>query len=134
MSLCFKLVDEPGHKVLIQELRFVNVVPLIETPDELIAANGDLVRSGIGDRDVANPLIIEFDLGPTSLQMAKSRGHDRDHVGGIGIDESSVLGPDGGCGERTNGSFSCGHQLVLDVRNGEDLLGFGIIAHAERID
>ena len=55
-------------------------------------------------------------------------------MGGIGIDVPSVLGCDGGRGEGTNGSLSCGNELVLDVQNGEDLLCFGIIGHAESVD
>ena len=105
MSFRFKLVDEFGHQILIQGLRFINVVPLVETLDELVASDGDPVRCGIGDRNVTNSVVIEFDHGRTSLQMAKSMGHDRDHKGGIGIDVSGVLGRDGGRGEGTNGSL-----------------------------
>ena len=74
MSFRFKLVDEFGHQILIQGLRFVNVVLLVETPDELVASDGDSVRCGIGDRNVTNSVVIEFDHGRTSLQMAKYMG------------------------------------------------------------
>ena len=125
MSFCFKLVDELGHNVLIKGLRFVKIVPLIQTTDELVAANCDQIRGSVGDREVANSTVVELNQGRSSSQMTKFRGHDRDHMGGIGIDVSSVLGRDGGGGERTNGSLSGGHQLVLDIRNGEDLLCLG---------
>ena len=32
------------------------------------------------------------------------------------------------------GSLSGGNELVLNVRNGEDLLSFGIVGHAESVD
>ena len=41
-----------------------------------MASNGDRMRSGIGDRNVTNPVVIEFDQGRTSLLTAKSTGHE----------------------------------------------------------
>ena len=66
--------------------------------------------------------------------MAKSTGHDCDHMGGIWIDVPGVLGHDGGRGKGTNGNLSGGNELVLKVRNSEDWLSFGIIGHAESVD
>ena len=64
----------------------------------------------------------------------KSTGHDRDHMGGIEINVSGVLGRDGGRGEGTNGSLSGGDKLVPDVQNCENLLCLGIIGNAESVD
>ena len=68
------------------------------------------------------------------MQVAKSFGHDCDHVSGIGINVSVVLGHDGGGGERTNGSHSGGHQLDWDIPNGEDLLCLGVVGYAKSIN
>ena len=134
MGFCFKLVDEFGHHLRIQGLRLVNIVPLIKASDEFVASNGDGIRSGIGDCDATNSVVIEFDQSWTPLQMAKSSGHDCDHTGCIWIDVPGVLGRDGGRGEMTNGSLSSGNELVLNVRNGENLLSLAIIGHAKSVD
>ena len=115
-------------------MRFVDIVPLIEASNELVTSDGNGVRGGIGDRNPTSFEVIEFDQGRTSLQVAKSSGHDGDHMCCIWVNVPGVLGRDGGRGERTNGSLSSGNELVFHLRNGEDLLSLGIIRHAEGVD
>ena len=133
MGFCFQLVDELGHHFRIQRLWFVDIVPLIEASDELVTSDGKGVRGGIGDRNPTNFEVIEFDQGRTSLQVAKSSGHDGDHMCCRWTDVPGVLGRDGGCGERTYGSLSSGDMLVFHVRNGKNLLSLGVVGHAEGV-
>ena len=63
--------------------------------------------------------------------MSESSGHDRGLVGVVGVDVTCILGRDGGRGEPTIGILAGGHQLIVDIRNGEDLLGLGIVGHAQ---
>ena len=66
--------------------------------------------------------------------MAESSGHDGDHVSGVGVNVPGEFGRDA-CGrKRTDRGFPRGNELVFHVRNGKDLLGFGVIAHAQGID
>ena len=118
MSLGFQFGNELGHNVLVQRSR------VIQPSNDLIAADGDRVGSCVGDGEIADPVVIEFDQCGSPLQMPESSGHECGRM-------TCVFGRDGGHGERTNGSLSGGHQLILVVRNGEDLLSFGIVGHAQ---
>ena len=63
----FQFVDELGHHVVVQWTRLVDIVPLVEASDKLMAADGDLVWSGVGDRDPAHVVVVEFDQRRTAL-------------------------------------------------------------------
>ena len=94
-------------------------------------ATGDRLGGSVSDGEIADRVVIEFDECRSPLQIPEPSGHDRGHVGGAGIDMPPVFRRDGGRGERANGNFSGGHQQIFDVRNGEDLLGLGIVGHAQ---
>ena len=134
VSFGFQLVNELRHQLVVQWSRFVDIVPLVKAPDEFVTANGDRVGSRVGDGDSADVVVVEFDQSWATLEVAKSSRHDGDHVSGVGVNVSGELGRDA-CGrERTDRGFPCGDKLVFHVRNGKDLLGFGVIAHAQGID
>ena len=59
-----------------------------------MAADGDRVGSGVGDRNPADVVVVEFDQRRTTLEVAESSRHDGDHVSGIGINVSGELGGD----------------------------------------
>ena len=130
----FQLVNELRHHLVVQWARLVDIVPLIEAPDEFVAANGDRVGSSVGDSNSADVVVVEFDQSWATLEVAKSSRHDGDHVSGVGVNVSGELGCDA-CGrKRTDRGFPRGDELVFHVRDGKDLLGFGVIAHAQGID
>ena len=108
-------MDKFRHYVRIQKSRFVDIVPLIEAPDEFVATYGDGVQGGIGDRNPTYTNIVEFDQGWTSLQVAKSTGHDGHHRGCVGINVTGVPGGEGGCRKSTDGCFSSGNDLIFHV-------------------
>ena len=57
----FQLVNELRHHLVVQWTRLIDIVPLIEAPDEFVAANGNRVWSRVGDSNSADVVVIEFD-------------------------------------------------------------------------
>ena len=57
----FQLVNELRHHLVVQWARLIDIVPLIEAPDEFVAANGNRVWSRVGDSNSADVVVIEFD-------------------------------------------------------------------------
>ena len=63
----FQLVNELSHHFVVQWARLVDIVPLVEAPEELMAADGDRVGSRVGDRNPADIVVVEFDQRRTAL-------------------------------------------------------------------
>ena len=129
-----QLVNELSHHFVVQWTRLVDIIPLVEAPDELVAPNGDREGTRVGDRNSADIVVVEFYQSWATLEVAKTSGHDGDNVRGIGVNVSGELGSDVRGGKRTDGGFPSGNELIFHVRNGEDLLSFGVVAHAQSVD
>ena len=62
----FQFVDKLSDHGVVQWARLVDIVPLVEASDKLMAADGDRVWSGVGDRDPAYVVVVEFDQHRTA--------------------------------------------------------------------
>ena len=91
-----------------------------------MAANGDRVGGGVGEGEIADSVVVEFDQCESPLEMPESSGENCGHMCGIGVNATCVLGCDRDRVERSNARFTGGNQLILHVQNGEDLLGLGV--------
>ena len=55
---------------------------MIQTSDEFVASNVDSVGSRVGDGQLADSFVAEFDEGWSPLQVSVPVGEDGGHIGG----------------------------------------------------
>ena len=63
----YQLADEFLYHALLQRLGCVDPFPLVQTSNEFIPADCDLVGGSVGDGHIADLVIIEFDQLRTTL-------------------------------------------------------------------
>ena len=68
----FPLANKLLHDLRVQRLRRFHSGPLVQPSDELVSAKVDLVRGCVGDGQLADLVVREFDYGRASLEMPYS--------------------------------------------------------------
>ena len=123
----FQLMDELVDHFLVQGYRRIHIGPLIKSADELALAKRDIVRSRVGDGNLADLVVVEGNQRGPSCQVSMARSGERGELSRIPKRNN----------QRVEGLelSRAGHlQDVGFIGDAEHLLGLGVVGNAEFVD